>query len=110
MVRYNWLYLSNTNMLSFAGAIGHDDLNREFTQQEIQLEDGDTVYLASDGYQDQLGGEKYTKFMTRTFRSLLLRINADAMDVQRTALIAELETWRGTTPQTDDICVMCVRV
>jgi len=91
-------------------AIGHDDLEREFTQQEIQLETGDVIYLASDGYQDQLGGENYTKFMTATFRNKLLEISSKPLDEQRLTLISELDAWKGKIPQTDDICVMSVRV
>ena len=122
---------SKTNLLTFAGAnipvwiarkeemivlkgdrraIGHDDLEREFTQQEIQLEKGDVIYLASDGYQDQLGGENYTKFMTRTFREKLLQLSDRPMEEQRAMLISELDGWKGATPQTDDVCVMSVRV
>jgi len=122
---------TKTNKLTFAGAnnpvwiarngemiilkgdrraIGHDDLEREFTQQEIQLEKGDVIYLASDGYQDQLGGENYTKFMTATFRNKLLEISSKPLDEQRLTLISELDAWKGKTPQTDDICVMGIRV
>jgi len=122
---------TKTNKLTFAGAnnpvwiarngemiimkgdrraIGHDDLEREFTQQEIQLETGDVIYLASDGYQDQLGGENYTKFMTKKFRNNLLELSTQPVETQRSTLISDLESWQGETPQTDDVCVMGIRV
>jgi len=91
-------------------AIGHHSTDTQFTQQQFQLQDGDTIYLSSDGYQDQLGGSKGHKLMTKVFREKLLVLSAKPLDKQRQTLLADLETWRGNHHQTDDICVMGVRV
>jgi serine phosphatase RsbU (regulator of sigma subunit) len=69
---------------------------------EIELEEGDIIYLFSDGYADQFGGPKGMKIMTKVCRSRLAE--------QREQLIAYLDAWRGKSHQTDDVCVMGVRV
>lgn len=90
--------------------VGHYDMDRTFEQEVIQLHSGDIVYLHSDGYQDQLGGPEHKKFMTRRYREFLLRISTEPMPRQRELLISEHNAWKGEGEQTDDICVMGVRV
>jgi len=91
-------------------AIGHHNTDTQFTQQEFQLQDGDVIYLSSDGYQDQLGGPKARKLMKKVFREKLLALSKEPLDKQRETLLSDLETWKGTQNQTDDICVMGIRV
>ena len=91
-------------------SIGHHDIDTQFTQQEFQLQKGDTIYLCSDGYQDQLGGPDYQKLMKKVFREKLLALSTESLDTQRKTLISELDNWRKETPQTDDICVMGIRI
>jgi len=91
-------------------AIGHHNADTKFTQQEFQLQDGDTIYLSSDGYQDQLGGSKTRKLMKKVFREKLLAITEEPLDKQRETLLSDLESWKGDHHQTDDICVMGIRV
>jgi len=91
-------------------AIGHHNTDTQFTQQEFQLEDGDVIYLSSDGYQDQLGGPKARKLMKKVFREKLLALSTEPLEAQREELLSYLELWQQGTPQTDDICVMGIRV
>jgi serine phosphatase RsbU (regulator of sigma subunit)/TPR repeat protein len=91
--------------------VGHHDMEGEgFSQITIDLQPGDTIYLMTDGYQDQLGGPKGLKMMTKVFRTRLTELSTLPLQEQRTTLISELETWRGDQHQTDDVCVMGVRV
>ena len=56
-------------------AIGSYDLEgTQFTDHRITLLEGDMVYIFSDGYADQFGGEKGKKFLYRRFRELLVSI------------------------------------
>jgi len=91
-------------------AIGHHNTDTKFTQQEFQLQDGDVIYLSSDGYQDQLGGPKTRKLMKKVFREKLLALSTKPLETQRETLLSDLELWQQDTPQTDDICVMGIRV
>jgi serine phosphatase RsbU (regulator of sigma subunit) len=77
-----------------------------YVNTEIDLADDDILYLFSDGYMDQFGGEENKKFMYRRFRYLLMTIHRFAMDDQKSILEDNLKTWQGTNPQVDDILVI----
>ena len=81
-----------------------------FTAREIQLEKGDKIYLFSDGYYDQFGGEKGKKFKVTNFRKLLLSIQDKPMSEQLDELRTTLDWWMGDEAQIDDICVMGVEI
>ncbi len=81
-----------------------------FTNHEIQLNKGDTLYLFSDGFMDQFGGKQGFKFMTARFQQLLLDINIRPMELQEVLIEEELDRWMVGWEQTDDILVMGVRV
>jgi serine phosphatase RsbU (regulator of sigma subunit) len=84
--------------------------NVEFLQTDFQLIKGDTIYLFSDGYEDQFGGEANRKFMTKSFQELLLKISPKKMSEQKTILKQTLNDWMGTNNQTDDILVVGLRI
>ncbi len=83
---------------------------KPFTTNDIQLEFGDVVYLFSDGYVDQKGGEEGRKFLSKNFKSLLMEIYAEPMKDQRMILDAVFSEWKGDNPQVDDVLVMGVRI
>jgi len=91
-------------------AVGFHDGVAAFTQEETALQKGDAIYLSSDGFQDQMGGPSGKKYMTRRFRELLLSTSTLPMDGQHLAILQEFTTWKGDSEQTDDVCVMGVRV
>jgi serine phosphatase RsbU (regulator of sigma subunit) len=67
-------------------------------------------YLFTDGFQDQFGGEKNKKFMTKRFRELLFSISHLPMAEQKQILSRIINEWIGEGEQTDDITVMGVRI
>jgi len=87
----------------------HSDNERPYTHHELQLEAGDTIYLCSDGYQDQFGGPKNKKFMSSQFKKLLLSIQDKTMNEQKEILEKTLKDWMGEEEQVDDILVMGIR-
>jgi len=82
----------------------------KFSKKEIQIEKGDVLYLASDGFQDQFGGKRDKKFMRHRFHDLLAEIHELPMPVQKEVLEKRLHEWMGSTIQTDDITVMGIRL
>jgi serine phosphatase RsbU (regulator of sigma subunit) len=77
-----------------------------FTNNEIDLQNGDIIYLFSDGYVDQFGGEENKKFMYRRFRYLLMNIHQFSMEDQKAVLEDNIKTWMGSNPQVDDILII----
>ena len=83
---------------------------KPFKEHKTQLEKGDKVYIFTDGYQDQFGGEKGKKLMPKKFKKLLLDSNQLSMDQQRETLENEFNSWRGELEQIDDVCVIGVEI
>jgi serine phosphatase RsbU (regulator of sigma subunit)/HAMP domain-containing protein len=83
---------------------------REFTNHNVNLKEGDCLYIFSDGYADQFGGPKGKKFMRKRFRELLLEISHLPMPEQKWRLMDTLDRWQGNQDQVDDILVIGIRV
>ena len=90
--------------------IGQFDNPEPYTTHTFELEQGDSIYIFSDGYVDQFGGEKGKKFKATAFRSLLLSIQDKSMEEQKTIINESFETWKGHLEQIDDVCVIGVKV
>ena len=83
---------------------------KPFTTHDIVLNSGDIIYVFTDGYADQFGGERNKKLTRSKFRELLLRLAQLPMDQQRNELLDFHNQYRGSQEQVDDICVIGVRV
>jgi serine phosphatase RsbU (regulator of sigma subunit)/HAMP domain-containing protein len=81
-----------------------------YTNNKYSLEKGDTVYIFSDGYVDQFGGDKGKKFMAKKFRQTLLDIQHLSLAEQKHHLDNTIEKWKGAQEQVDDILIIGVRV
>ena len=84
--------------------------NKPFTKHKIDLEDGDMIYLFSDGFPDQFGGQKNRKYMRGKFKKFLAAISDLPIDQQKRKLVNEFEIWKGNNEQVDDVCVMGVKI
>ncbi|MBL1280657.1 MAG: SpoIIE family protein phosphatase [Fluviicola sp.] len=103
-----------------------DDTLEAFSEHVVDLQKGDLIYIFSDGYADQFGGERNKKFNYRRFRELLMKISPLEMTEQSAILEEEFEKWRGMhldilrqaqqsqlgnqQEQVDDVLVIGVRV
>ncbi len=83
---------------------------QKFTNNSIQLQKGDKIYIFSDGYADQFGGPKGKKFMAGNFRSLLSSVSKLPIEEQRNTLDKTIEEWRGNLEQVDDMLIIGVAV
>ena len=90
--------------------IGKFDNPTPYITHTIQLEKGDSIYIFSDGYIDQFGGEKGKKLKASAFRELLLKVNDKTLSEQKLAIDQAFEDWRGDNEQVDDVCVIGVKV
>jgi serine phosphatase RsbU (regulator of sigma subunit) len=88
----------------------HYASDQSFTNHEIQLEIGDTFYVFSDGYTDQIGGDQKHRFTSERFKKLLLEIHEQPMYEQKEILDLTLKDWMGFEAQRDDILVIGARL
>jgi serine phosphatase RsbU (regulator of sigma subunit) len=89
----------------------HDNFaQKPFTLHEIQLQKHDVLYMFTDGYADQFGGEKGKKFMYKPFKQLLLSTAHLPMVEQKQVLTTTFNNWKGNLEQVDDVCVMGIRI
>ena len=91
------------------GASFSDSINSVFTNHTITNSNGTTIYMFSDGFQDQFGGEKGKKYMQENLKKLIISIQDKPLAKQYDILGTELETWKNGRPQTDDILVIGVK-
>jgi serine phosphatase RsbU (regulator of sigma subunit) len=82
---------------------------KPFTNQCFQLKKGDVIYLFSDGFADQFGGDKGKKFKTTRFKALLLEIHQLPMANQKQKLREIFEGWKSSDSQVDDVSVLGLR-
>lgn len=79
---------------------------KQFEDTVLRVEPEDRIYLFSDGITDQFGAETGKKLLKTRFREFLLEVEALPMAEQRERIRAGFESWKGHTPQTDDVLVM----
>ena len=112
----NPLYVvRNGELLEFKGdkqpiTAAFDSEPKAFTNKLFTLQKGDCIYLFTDGYADQFGGEKEKKFLYKRFKELLININGQSMEEQKTALYTTFENWRGNLSQVDDVLVIGIKI
>ena len=109
-----WIIRKNSDVIEEYKAnkyhIGKCDMMKPFTNHSIQLNDGDTIYIFSDGYPDQFGGPKGKKLKSKPFKNLLLSIYNQPLDEQKELLDNHFEQWKGDLEQIDDVCVIGVKI
>jgi PAS domain S-box-containing protein len=86
------------------------EVEKTFDLHEYDLQTGDSLYLFSDGYSDQFGGEKNKKFQRKNFYDLLLSIQDMDMTEQHSFLEYAHNNWKQDLPQTDDILVIGLKI
>lgn len=105
-----WLIKAGTfEILEIKGdkqPVGKFDHATNFTTHTVKVEAGDRIYLSSDGFADQFGGEKGKKMKTTNFKKLILSNIARSSNEQKVRLNDAFEEWKGSLEQIDDVCVM----
>jgi serine phosphatase RsbU (regulator of sigma subunit) len=104
-----WIYRKKTRKIEEIKPdkqpIGRSENTREFTTQAIQADKNDVLYLFTDGFADQFGGEKNKKLTKAKFREFLESIGDIPMETQKIGLKEFHKQYKGEQEQIDDICV-----
>ena len=83
---------------------------KSFTNHKVQVQKGDSLYILSDGYADQFGGEKGKKFRYKQLQEVLVSMVGVPMLEQEKVLIDKLNKWKGNLEQVDDVLVIGIKI
>ena len=96
--------------------VGVYKLSKNFTTHHVDINKGDSLFLFTDGFSDQFGGEYLPKmrpggkkFKSANFKKLLLQIQDKQMDQQKLIIENTFEEWKGSLDQVDDVCIIGIR-
>jgi serine phosphatase RsbU (regulator of sigma subunit)/ligand-binding sensor domain-containing protein len=89
---------------------GESVIDKYFDDQEYYLNEGDTIYMFSDGLPDQFGGTDGRKMKIARFKKLIEKVSKLPMNEQQDEILKFYTEWKGNYEQVDDILIMGVRV
>ena len=111
---YNPIYLIRDNkIIELKGdrmPLSHHAKMTDFSSKEIKTRRNDRVYLSTDGYMDQFGGQNLKKFGSTQFKELLIKHHKNPLEVQKQLLLDAYLNWRGKEEQVDDITVVGLKL
>lgn len=95
-------------VLDFKGQRLHIGEGTLKTKQQVKTmsvsaDSRNRYYVASDGYFDQIGGEKRIPFGYSQFKKMILKHHTDSMDAVMDRLWEAFEQYRGTEERRDDV-------
>ena len=76
------------------------------TTHKLKLERGDSFYVFSDGFADQMGGKNNKKYKSVNLKNFIKSTSQETPQSHCMLLSKELEQWKGKYEQVDDVCVM----
>ena len=88
----------------------YDNEDRSFSLSKVSIKHGDQLYMFTDGYYDQFGGDSGLKMKTVMFKDVLMQCHTKSNEEQMQMLENEFDAWRGRYDQVDDILVMGIRI
>ena len=90
-------------------SIGYEtEVINDFNKEIIEINKGDRIFLSSDGYQDQFGGDKDKKLKRGPFKKLLSDTSNLPMEEQHRYLDNFIIEWMGINEQVDDITLLAL--
>jgi serine phosphatase RsbU (regulator of sigma subunit) len=109
-----WIFHKKTGELSEikptkASIASSTEFETKYEQHEINLEEGDIVYLTSDGYADQFGGTTGKKYMSKNFKAFLVSKANLSMAEQLKEINININSWMLRHEQVDDLLVIGIK-
>ena len=83
---------------------------KNFTNQIVDIQPGDMVYMCSDGYADQFGSDAVKKYKSANVKKLLSEIWYLPVNEQKNKLEKEILDWKGALDQVDDILFIGTKI
>lgn len=106
--------MENATIIQLKGnrqTVGFNKKEHEFKTQKIILKPNDMLYMLSDGYIDQLGGEQIKRFTRKRFLKIVDNIYTKPVDEQKEIFEKHFDDWKSTyTEQLDDNVILGFKV
>ncbi|MFT4602480.1 MAG: serine phosphatase RsbU (regulator of sigma subunit)/tetratricopeptide (TPR) repeat protein [Arenicella sp.] len=77
-----------------------------FTNHSFLLNPGDQIYMFSDGFADQFGGEKGKKLKSKNLKNMVVQNSSESIKKQEEILTESFNEWMGEFEQLDDVCMI----
>lgn len=87
-----------------------EDKIQKFTSKEFTVSSGDILYLFSDGFADQFGGQNGKKYKYASFQEKLLKVSNLHINEQRKTMKEEFNIWKGNLEQVDDVLLVGIKI
>jgi serine phosphatase RsbU (regulator of sigma subunit) len=92
-------------------AIGQDnEIITQFSRTKLKYEQGDLLYLFTNGFADQFGGPDNKRYKTTRLKNLIINIHELSIDEQKVRIIEAFESWKGKAEQIDDVLLLGIRL
>lgn len=88
----------------------HNESTIHFKNNFLTYDEGDVLYMCTDGYADQFGGTKGKRMMTRNMIKILEKSLSFGVNDQEQLLNHWLDKWQGNYEQTDDILLIGIQL
>ncbi len=108
IIRHNELIEIKSDKIAIGGTNENGE-EKVFKNHTFQLEKNDCIYLFTDGFADQFGGENGKKLKYKSFQNILLEMGEISMKNQRQKLTEFFDDWKGELDQIDDVLVIGIR-
>lgn len=107
-----WLVRNGTlhEYIGHRQSVGLQQNPIKFESTVVSIQPQDMIYMFTDGVVDQFGGLNDRKFTRTNLRALLLDAAHLPLNVQEQIVTDRLNSWRNTTPQLDDMCLLGLRI
>lgn len=93
--------------MAIAGFTSND---QEFNSTKISIQKNDSLYVFTDGYADQFGGDAGKKFMSKNLKDLLISISDLSSSEQEQKIDEAFKNWKKSYEQVDDVLIIGIKI
>ncbi len=104
------LKVLKANYNSIGGKPLRAGMDIEFTSFDFMYNNETSIYMLSDGYLDQFGGDEDTKFNTPRFKKMLVENSNTPMLSQKSVFESTMTKWIGKSEQIDDMLIVGIHL
>ncbi len=91
-------------------SIGRKQTKKSYNRHTLSFKKGNMLYLFSDGFIDQPGGDGHQKFGANRLQDLLVQLHSQPIYVQHHELEKAFQSWKGNLEQLDDVMIVGIKL